>query len=542
MLDKGSGSGTFFMFIDAEYGEQYVESSSKTLNNWYHCVGTYDGNSIKIYINGVQEGSVAQNGSMNNVSTNLYFGTQPDHVGGYYHGYLDEIGIWADDLTSTNIATLYNSGAGLTYPFSTSAPAAPVATGATNITSSGFTANWNSVSTATSYRLDVSTSSSFSHFVSGYNNLTVTGISQSVTGLSASTTYYYRIRAVNSYGTSGNSNSITATTSAAGTAPGAPTATSATSITSSGFTANWGTVSGATSYRLDVSTSSSFSNFVSGYNNLTVTGISQSVAGLSASTSYYYRVRAVNNYGASGNSNTITATTSAAGGGDTYWLPVPGAGIYYERNVGIGTSQPSERLEVSGGGIQLNGNYGIGFGDEIPYDGNVLHDGAKFYFDYNFFGTNLDAFVIEKTDGNQTTPDGGIVFTNKGNDNIRKAALVIKGTGNVGIGTINPDATLTVNGNIKAERIDVVSDVPSSDHVFRTDYPLMSLKELDEFIKANRHLPEVPTAEEFQENGYSVGEMDDLLLRKIEELTLYIIDQNKIIYDLQERIKEIENK
>lgn len=110
--------------------------------------------------------------------------------------------------------------------------------------------------------------------------------------------------------------------------------------------------------------------------------------------------------------------------------------------------------------------------------------------------------------------------------------------GKIGIGTAAPDAKLTVNGSIKAERIDVVSDVPASDHVFNTDYPLMSLKELDAFIQANKHLPEVPTAEEFKANGYSVGEMDDLLLRKIEELTLYIIELEKEMEELKAKINE----
>ena len=67
----------------------------------------------------------------------------------------------------------------------------------------------------------------------------------------------------------------------------------------------------------------------------------------------------------------------------------------------------------------------------------------------------------------------------------------------------------------------------------------MSIKEIDKYIDENKHLPDVPWAEEFKENGYSVGQMDDLLLRKIEELTLYIIDLQKQINEQKEKIEKL---
>jgi hypothetical protein len=92
-------------------------------------------------------------------------------------------------------------------------PAAPTAKAATNITTTSFTANWSSVSGATSYLLDVSTSSTFSTFLTGYQNLNVGNvISRSVTGLITKTTYFYRVRASDSGGTSVNSNVVSVKT------------------------------------------------------------------------------------------------------------------------------------------------------------------------------------------------------------------------------------------------------------------------------------------------------------------------------------------
>ena len=159
---------------------------------------------------------------------------------------------------------------------------------------------------ATDYHLDVSTSATFNNYVSGYKDLDVgNGTNFGVTGLSGGTTYYYRVRAVNAGGTSPNSNTINATT-----VPAAPVAQNANKISNIDFTANWKNATGATGYRLDVSTDSSFGSYVAGYQDLDVGNVtSYDVTSLTPQTTYYYRVRAYNVSGTSGNSNVVTTTT-----------------------------------------------------------------------------------------------------------------------------------------------------------------------------------------------------------------------------------------
>jgi phosphodiesterase/alkaline phosphatase D-like protein len=189
-------------------------------------------------------------------------------------------------------------------------PAAPRVQSASNVNFSSFTARWSSVAGATDYRLDVSTTNSFTTYLPGYQNLSVGNvISFPVTGLNAHTTYYYRVRAYNGCATSLNSSAKSVQTLAC--TPAAPSAQNATNVTASSFTANWRSVSGAIDYRLDVSTSSSFTTYVPGYQDLSVGNIiSFPVTGLSAHTTYYYRVRAYNGCAASANSSVKSVLTS----------------------------------------------------------------------------------------------------------------------------------------------------------------------------------------------------------------------------------------
>ena len=185
-------------------------------------------------------------------------------------------------------------------------PAAPAATAASAVSAAGFNANWGAVTGAASYRLDVSTSNAFGTFLAGYQDVNVNNVTTyAVTGLTPSATYYYRLRAVNASGTSADSNVITVLT-----VPAAPVATAATAIASASFQANWLAAGGATSYRLDVSTSNAFGTFVAGYHDLNVNDVTAyAVTGLASNTTYYYRLRAASAGGSSMDSNVISLTT-----------------------------------------------------------------------------------------------------------------------------------------------------------------------------------------------------------------------------------------
>ncbi|MEK6478633.1 hypothetical protein WJR50_13900 [Catalinimonas sp. 4WD22] len=111
--------------------------------------------------------------------------------------------------------------------------------------------------------------------------------------------------------------------------------------------------------------------------------------------------------------------------------------------------------------------------------------------------------------------------------------MTILENGNVGIGTTNPLARLSVNGGIRANEVRVMTDIQIADYVFEKDYPLMPLQMVEQYVQQHKHLPEIPSAVEIKENGMDVAEFQNKLLQKIEELTLYIIAQEKRIQALE---------
>jgi hypothetical protein len=108
--------------------------------------------------------------------------------------------------------------------------------------------------------------------------------------------------------------------------------------------------------------------------------------------------------------------------------------------------------------------------------------------------------------------------------------------GNVGIGTLDTKGyKLAVNGDAMFTKIQVKAYSNWPDYVFGESYKLMPLQELEAYVKENNHLPEVPSAKEIEEEGINVAEMNKVLLKKIEELTLHVIELEKKINVLEKK-------
>jgi len=202
-------------------------------------------------------------------------------------------------ITINNLATVVVNSSGTV----------PVALAGTGATCTQITANWQAVSGASYYELDVSTDNTFATFVTGYSARNVGNVlTFNITGL-VNDTYYYRVRAYNGTCVSANSNVITYATMVA---PGVPTGISISGNSCTQFTLNWTAVSAATSYTVERATNAGFTA-----NSVVFTGITASpytITGLTAGTQYWYRIKSVNGCNSSANvpnsGNSITTLNS----------------------------------------------------------------------------------------------------------------------------------------------------------------------------------------------------------------------------------------
>lgn len=200
----------------------------------------------------------------------------------------------------------------------------------------------------------------------------------------------------------------------------------------------------------------------------------------------------------------------------------------YKGYVGIGTNHPKQKLHVIDGNILISRSSTT---STVPGSacgsimfGNVVGDGHP-----------LSKWAIGyccDDDGN-----GGLNFWRPYNPQtgvLNYAIYIDDKNGYVGINTKCPRSRLSVDGTIRAKEI-IVTLEGWSDHVFSPNYKLKGLYELESYVKEFRHLPGVPTESEVLNDGARLGEMNAVLLEKVEELTLYVIELQKQIDELKQQ-------
>ena len=242
-----------------------------------------------------------------------------------------------------------------------------------------------------------------------------------------------------------------------------------------------------------------------------------------------------------------SAYFSGYGGIKFFTQASPRVVIDYNGNVGIGTTTPNAKLDV--GSDISSGTLGTVFG-RLP-EGNSSGAGTflgvrgygtqpvdvkSFALEHSFYGLVNSAINFHRGGG---MTGGFMTF----NTDANTEQMRITPSGNVAIGTTDSKGyKLAVAGKAVAEEVTVKLQGSWPDYVFNSDYNLLSLEEIKTYIDKNKHLPEVPSAKEMEANGVQLGEMNMLLLKKIEELTLYVIELKKQNDLLQEKFNKIQIK
>lgn len=208
-------------------------------------------------------------------------------------------------------------------------------------------------------------------------------------------------------------------------------------------------------------------------------------------------------------------------GSNTYFTENTNGNSYIQfGKVGIGTVSPAYKFDVSGNGRFTNGIY--------INDGAVL--GVVSSAGYSWANNTMLQKGYDATRGDyiELLVPGGAP-----GQALYPANITMQANGYVGIGTHHPDQNLTVNGMIHASGVKVDTNIPVPDYVFDANYKVMPISKLKLFVKDNHHLPEIPDAAEQKKEGVDLGEMNNKLLKKVEELTLYLFEQDKKIKALE---------
>jgi len=193
--------------------------------------------------------------------------------------------------------------------------------------------------------------------------------------------------------------------------------------------------------------------------------------------------------------------------------------------VGIGTggNNPLATLEVDG--TILNGGQQANLDSAIVGNISFIENSGRMLTGWNRSTTEGETdFIANQGSGSS----GGFSFYSHNNSGTETQLIRIKGDGTVAIGTTDPKGyKLAVAGRAIAESMTVKLQANWPDVVFKKDYTLMPLSDVKTYIDKNQHLPEIPAAAEVEKDGVNLGEMNRLLVKKVEELTLYLIEKDK---------------
>ena len=345
------GGGTF-----GGRGADVRGTTALTRAVWSHIAVTYDGTTLRLYINGAQTSSQARTGSITTSTNPLQIGGDSIY-GQYFSGSIDDVRVYNRPLSAAEIQTDMSTPVGVGGTTDTQPPTAPSSLAATAQSSTQVNLNWTAATDnigVTGYRIERCAGSGCSNFAE-ISAPAGTGTTFSDTGLTAGTAYTYRVRAADAAGNLGPySNTSTATTAAAGDTqpPTAPTALTATAQSSTQINLSWTAATdnvGVTGYRIERCTGSGCTNFAQ-IAAPAGTGTTYNDTGLTGSTTYAYRVRAIDGAGNLGPySNTSSASTPAPS--DTQPPTAPGsltASAFSATQVNLSWTAATDNVGVTG--------------------------------------------------------------------------------------------------------------------------------------------------------------------------------------------------
>jgi len=200
-------------------------------------------------------------------------------------------------------------------------------------------------------------------------------------------------------------------------------------------------------------------------------------------------------------------------------------------NVGIGTTTPTSKLVVAPGVVNGSVDQTISLISSVGQNSFGGYIGQRVVNGNTRQGlvvSGTGSLTLQAQNYNMDFVTGAVTPTDDTNLRLR-----ILASGNVGIGTATPDQKLSVNGTVHSKAV-VVDNNIFPDYVFNKTYALRPLSAVKTYIDLNHHLPEMPSAAEVAKNGQNLGEINTLLLKKVEELTLYMIEKDKQLQQQQE--------